>query len=329
MLRTSERLLRLLTLLQARRLWTSAALAERLGVTERTVRRDVDRLRNLGYPVHSTPGVTGGYRLEAGSSLPPLLLEDDEALAVSVGLRTAAGGTVAGMEEAALRALTKLEQVMPVRLRHRVNALSASIVPMGPMGPTVNSSVLATLAGACRDNVRLHMQYEDSRGRKSDRQVEPQGLVHAGSRWYLVAWDAGRSDWRTFRVDRIAPEIATGARFAPRDPPDGGDLAAYVSRSVSTGVYPARARVLLHAPYEQMIRRISPLAGQLTRVDARSCILETGAHSLHLLSMWIAFLEVDFEVQEPPEILEHLRLACDRLGRALSSAGGAVCTSTA
>lgn len=317
MLSSSERLLRLLTLLQARRFWTGGALAERLEITERTLRRDVDRLRNLGYPVHSTPGVTGGYQLEAGSSLPPLLLEDDEALAVSVGLRTAAGGSVTGIEESALRALTKLEQVMPARLRKRVNALSASIVPMGPMGPTVDFVVLATLAGACRDQVQLSFRYDDSRGQTSHREVEPQGLVHSGSRWYLVAWDRNRNDWRTFRVDRISPPIHTGARFTPRDPPEGGDLAAYVSRSVSTTVYTAQARILLHAPYEQMIRQIPPLAGKLTRVNANQCLLETGAKSLHILSMWIAFLDVDFEVQEPPEMLEYLQRVRDRLIRVL------------
>lgn len=318
MLRTSERLLRLLTLLQARRFWNGTALADRLEVTRRTLRRDIDRLRNLGYPVRSTPGVTGGYRLEAGSSLPPLLLDDEEALAVAVGLRTAAGGSVTGMEESALRALTKLEQVMPVRLRRRVSALSASITPMGPAGPQVNFDVLAGIAGACRDQLLLGFGYEDGRGRASRREVEPHGLVYSGDRWYLVAWDRHRNDWRTFRADRVVPPIVTGARFEPRDLPEGGDLAAYVSRSVSTSAYPAQARVLLHAPYEEMARKIPPLAGKLTRVGKDRCMLEAGASSLQLLSIWIAFLDVDFEVQEPVGLKDYLQHVHERLTRVLA-----------
>ncbi|HEU4538152.1 MAG TPA: YafY family protein, partial [Polyangiaceae bacterium] len=237
MLQTSARLLRLLSLLQSRRHWSGAELAERLAVTERTVRRDVERLRSLGYPVPSTSGVAGGYKLGAGASLPPLSLDEDEALAVAVGLRTAAGGTVAGLEEVSLRALVKLEQVLPARLRRRVNALHASIVPLYAAGPRVDAGVLATLAAACRDAERVAFGYADREGAASERSVEPHGLVHTGGRWYLAAWDADREAWRTFRVDRIKHCAPTGARFAPREPPEGS-VAAFVSRSVASSGYP-------------------------------------------------------------------------------------------
>lgn len=322
MLQTSARLLRLLTLLQARRFWTGADLAARLEITERTVRRDVDRLRSLGYPVDATSGVAGGYRLGAGASLPPLLLEDDEALAVSLGLRTAAAGTVAGMEEAALRALSKLEQVLPARLRRRVKALHAAVVPMYRAGPVVDPEVLTALASASRDRQIVEFRYGDIRARASDRAVEPHGLVHAGSRWYLVAWDLGRTDWRTFRVDRITGKITLGARFVARSIP-GGDLAGYVSRSVSSEAYPHRARVILDAPIEVIAQRISPSAGRLERIDDRRCLLETGGKELGPLGLYIAYLGVDFEVIDPPELVAEVRSLAARLDRAARRAASA------
>ena len=317
MLGTSARLLRLLTLLQSRRSWTGPELVARLEVTARTLRRDVDRLRSLGYPVHSTSGVAGGYRFGAGTELPPLILDDEEALAVSLGLRTAAAGGVTGMEEVSLRALTKLEQVMPARLRRRLSALHATVVPLARGGPTVDAHTLATIAAASRDNMRLAFGYRDNAGALTNRQVEPAGLVHTGWRWYLVAWDLARDDWRTFRVDRIASPATPGATFFPRSPPEGG-LAAYVSRSVSLGAYPVRARVLLHAPIAEMARKVSPAAGTLESVDARSCLLHAGAPSLDALAVWMSLLGVEFEVQEPREAREHVQ----RLGeRALRAAG--------
>src|SRR6266545_2546717 len=215
MLETSARLLRLLSLLQARRDWSGPDLADRLGVSARTVRRDVERLRSLGYPVHATSGTAGGYRLGAGAALPPLLLDDDEAVAVAVGLRTAAGGSVAGIEETSVRALVKLEQVLPSRLRHRVNALWTSTVPV-PVpgdGATVDAEVLTAIAGACRDHQRLRFDYRDHGGSASVRTVEPHRLVCWGRRWYLLAWDTDRNDWRTFRVDRLQPRTPTGYRL--------------------------------------------------------------------------------------------------------------------
>ncbi|TDE30798.1 HTH domain-containing protein [Nonomuraea mesophila] len=192
MLDTSARLLRLLSLLQSRRDWPSADLAERLGVARRTVRRDVERLRGLGYPVHSTPGVAGGYRLGAGAELPPLLLDDEEAVAVAVGLRTAAGGTVEGIEETSLRAPAKLEQVLPARLRHRVNALQTHTVRIHRDGPTVDAGLFTRVAAACRDHERLRFAYTDHEGEVTMRTAEPHSLVTKGNRWHLVGWDTGR-----------------------------------------------------------------------------------------------------------------------------------------
>src|SRR5580698_11342919 len=231
MLDTSARLLRLLSLFQARRYWSGAELTERLEVTARTLRRDVDRLRSLGYPVNSTAGTGGGYQLGAGTTLPPLLLDNDEAVAVAVGLRTAASGAVSGIEEASVRALAKLEQVLPSRLRRRVSALHSFILPLASAGPQVSSETLVAIASACRDSEKLTFGYHSRDGTGSQREVEPHRLVNTGRRWYLVAWDVGRNNWRTFRVDRIAPRPLSGSRFAPRKPPDG-DFGLYVSRSV-------------------------------------------------------------------------------------------------
>ena len=209
MLETAARLLRLLALLQARRDWSGPELAGQLGVTTRTVRNDVARLRRLGYPVHATPGLAGGYRLGVGAALPPLLLDDEEAVAVAVGLRTAAGGTVTGIEETSRRALAKLEQVLPSRLRSRVNALQTYTVSAPARGPTVDADILTAIAAACRDRQRLRFDYRTHDGTGGARVVEPHRLVHTGRRWYLLAWDNDRHDWRTFRVDRMQPRLPT------------------------------------------------------------------------------------------------------------------------
>ncbi|WP_190025689.1 helix-turn-helix transcriptional regulator [Streptomyces hiroshimensis] len=318
MLETSARLLRLLSLLQAHREWSGPDLADRLGVTARTVRRDVDRLRELGYPVHSTPGTAGGYRLGPGAQLPPLLLDDEEAVAVTVGLRTAAAGGVEGIEETSVRALAKLEQVLPERLRRRVSALNAFTVPMlsAQRGPTVDAAVLTELAAACRDGERLRFAYRDHNGDSTRRTVEPHRLVSAQRRWYLVAWDTDREDWRTFRVDRITPTPPHGPRFAPRRPP-AEDLAAYVSRGVSTTAYAERATVLLRVPLEVAEQKVPPAAGTLEAVDGSSCLLRTGAHTLDVMVVHIVLMGFDFEVQEPPELVERIRQVRDRLSRAL------------
>ncbi|MER6201503.1 YafY family protein [Streptomyces sp. NPDC001586] len=320
MLDTSARLLRLLSLLQAHREWTGADLAERLGVTARTVRRDVDRLRELGYPVNASPGTGGGYQLGAGAELPPLLLDDDEAVAVAVGLRTAAGNGVEGIGEASVRALAKLEQVLPSRLRRRVSALNEFTVPMlrGAERSTVDASVLTELASACRDGERLRFDYRDHEGNVSRRTVEPHRLVCTERRWYLVAWDVDREAWRTFRADRIEPRPPHGPRFNPRPPP-AEDLAAYVSQGVSQRVYAARAVVRLKVSAQEAGRIVGPSDGVLEPVDGQTCLLRTGAANLDVLVIHIMLLGCEFEVVEPPELTDRIRAARDLLGRAVET----------
>ena len=314
MLETSARLLRLLSLFQAQRYWAGAGLAERLEVTARTLRRDVERLRSLGYPVKSTSGTAGGYQLGPGATLPPLLLDDDEAVAVAVGLRTAASGTVTGIEEASVRALSKLEQVLPSRLSRRVAALHSLIVPLANAGPAVDAGTLSAIAAACRDHEELRFRYHSRDGSPSVRAAEPHRLVHTGRRWYLAAWDTARNNWRTFRVDRIEGALTTGGRFTPRQPPDG-DFAAYVARSVSYAPYPHRALVTVHAPLESVAERIPAAVGTLEAIDQRTCLLRTGACSLDALAVHLALLGFDFEVREPPELAARIRELAERLTR--------------
>ena len=232
MLDTSVRMLRLLAILQSRRDWSGAELAQRLGVTTRTVRNDIERLRILGYRVDSTTGSAGGYRLGSGSELPPLLLDADETVAIAVGLSLAASGSVAGVEEAALRALAKLQQTIPTHLRGRIDALRSTIEYTPDDGSVVNAATLTTVAAAAHDHELLRFDYASRAGEPSVRHVEPHSLVHAGQRWYLLAWDLDRDDWRTFRIDRIEPRMATHQRFAPRQAPEGG-AAEFVKRNVA------------------------------------------------------------------------------------------------
>ncbi|MFJ3928134.1 helix-turn-helix transcriptional regulator [Streptomyces sp. NPDC090022] len=323
MLETSARLLRLLSLLQAHREWTGADLAERLGVTPRTVRRDVERLRELGYPVNASPGTGGGYQLGAGAELPPLLLDDDEAVAVAVGLRTAAGNGVEGIGEASVRALAKLEQVLPGRLRRRVSTLNEFTVPMlrGQQRSTVDPAVLTELAAVCRDGERLRFAYRDHEGTATRRTVEPHRLVCSERRWYLVAWDVDRADWRTFRADRIEPRPPHGPRFAPRTPP-AEDLAAYVSQGVSLRAYAARAVVRLEVPAQEAAGTIGPADGTLEPLDEHSCLLRTGAVSLDVLVLHLMLLGQEFEVLEPPELVERITAARDLLARAADRSAG-------
>lgn len=326
MLETSARLLRLLSLFQARRYWSGAELSERLEVTGRTLRRDVDRLRKLGYPVHSTSGTAGGYQLGAGAMLPPLLLDDDEAVAVALGLRTASSGSVTGIEEASLRALTKLEQVLPSRLRHRVTALHSFIVPLARPRPNVDAATLSVIANACRDHQRLGFAYQDRNGAPSKRNTEPHWLVHTGYRWYLVAWDERRKDWRSFRVDRMEKPVVTGLRFTPRTPPSN-DVAAYVARGISYEQYPYRAEVILHAPIETLAKWVPLQAGVLKPIDAQTCVLQTGSYSFEMLARHLVLFGVDFEVKDQPELVEEIRRLAERCHRATPSAIGASATS--
>jgi predicted DNA-binding transcriptional regulator YafY len=321
MLETSARLLRLLSLLQAHREWSGADLAGRLGVSARTLRRDVDRLRELGYPVNASPGTGGGYQLGAGAELPPLLLDDDEAVAVAVGLRTAAGQGIDGIGETSVRALAKLEQVLPNRLRRRVGALNAVTVPMlrSTLPSSVDPAVLTELAHLCRDAERLRFEYHGHDGTPTRRSVEPHRLVCTERRWYLVAWDLDRDDWRTFRVDRITPKPPHGPRFVPRDPP-AEDLAAYVSRGVSTRAYATHALVRLLAPLEEAVQHISPSAGVLEAESADTCLLRCGAGSLDVMVIHVMMLGFEFEVLEPVELVEAIRRTRDRLDGALARA---------
>ncbi len=321
MLETSARLLRLLSLLQSRRDWRGTELASRLGVGLRTVRRDVDRLRDLGYPVDASPGAAGGYRLGVGAALPPLLLDDEEAVAVAISLHTAAVGSVAGLEETSLRALTKLEQMLPSRLRHRISAFHATTVPLTGPGSSpdrVDPELLTAIAAACRDQRRLRLSYSARHG-VTTRDVEPHRLVHTPRRWYLLAWDTGHGDWRTFRLDRIqGPLSPPGARFTPRQPP-ADDVAAYVSHSISSAPYRYQARILMHAPLAAVAQRSSPAAGRLEAIDQHTCILHTGSNSLDELALYVAVKGFAFQVLDPPELIPVLHTLAERLRKAGAS----------
>ncbi|MBB2911422.1 putative DNA-binding transcriptional regulator YafY [Streptosporangium becharense] len=307
---TAGRVLRLLSLLQAHREWPGPELAGRLGVSARTLRRDVGRLRDLGYPVHATTGPAGGYRLEAGTAMPPLLLDDAEAVAIAVGLRVAASGTVAGIEETSARALAKLEQVLPSRLRRRVHTLQSQTQPVTPVGgtPTVEAGTLALLAQTCRDRERIRFGYRRRDGQEGGRIAEPYRLASTGRRWYLVAWDVDRQDWRTFRVDRLSSPRSTGVRFPPREPPPG-----YVEASIVAPISRHRAVVTVHAPPATVAERYSGPGWVLQELDERSCLLRTGGDSLEWLALTIGLLGLDFTVHEPPELVGLIRELAARL----------------
>jgi predicted DNA-binding transcriptional regulator YafY len=317
---TSSRLLELLSLLQARREWPGAELADRLEVSGRTVRRDIDRLRDLGYPVESATGPAGGYRLRAGTAMPPLLLDDDEAIAIAVGLRTAARASVAGIEETALRALLKLEQVLPKNLRRRVAALGAATIAPSVSGPTVEPQDLTVIAGACRDGECLRFSYRSRDGIDTRRLVEPHTLVNLGRRWYLVAWDRRREDWRTFRVDRLTRPSATGVRFSSRPLP-ATDAAAYVEQTIAGASSRFEARVTLRASADEVTARVPSHWGTIVPIDAASSEYRTSDDNLGWLAIRIAMIGVDFEVHDPPELREHLNALSDRLRRAAALTG--------
>lgn len=312
---TPGRLLRLLSLLQARRDWSGSELAERLDVSTRTIRRDIERLRDLGYPVHASRGVAG-YELGAGAALPPLLLDDDEAVAVGVGLRMATRGTVTGIDEAAMRAMVKLEQVLPSRLRHRVNALQTAVVTLPSTGPSIDPDVLTAIAAACRDAQRLRFDYRTREGDEAVRTVEPHRLVQTASRWYLLAWDVVRDDWRIFRVDRMRPRLPTGPRFTAREPPEP-DAATYVARRLSSAAWGPQARIVVHEPAASLRARLWSGWGEVEPRDADTCVLTVGGQSVPALALHILALDVDVEVEEPPELVGHLRLLARRLEHAV------------
>jgi predicted DNA-binding transcriptional regulator YafY len=312
---TSSRLLELLSLLQGRRDWPGAELAERLEVSGRTIRRDMERLRGLGYPVESLTGPAGGYRLRAGTAMPPLLLDDDEAIAIAVGLRTAARSSVTGIEETSVRALVKLEQVLPAQLRRRVSALGSATIAPPAAGPTVDPQHLTAIAAACRDSECLRFAYRSRDGTDTRRDVEPHSLVNLGRRWYLVAWDRRREDWRSFRVDRLDRPASTGVSFAARKLP-ARDAAAYVEQSVSGAPNRYAARVTVQASMEEITSRLPPYWGTFKPIDAHTCEYRTGDDDLGWLAMRIAMLGADITVHEPLELIEHLRALARRLDRA-------------
>jgi len=314
---TSARLLRLLDLLQARPDWTGPELAEELGVTTRTVRKDVTRLRELGYPVDASPGVAGGYRLAAGAHMPPLLLDDDEAVAVAIGLRAAAHAGIVGIEETSMRAVAKLEQMLPNRLRRRINALGSSVESLRWSSPDaqVETETLAVFAQACRDGEQARFDYADKEGAESRRLVEPHKLVTVGHRWYLVAWDVRREDWRTFRVDRTSKPRLAGVRFKERDLP-AADAATYVAESLSASEKRVDTSVLLHMPIDHARRVVPEHVGTFEEVDERHCRLLITADNLDWLAVRYALMDVDFTIEYPADLREIVH----RFGRRMTRA---------
>ncbi|MGQ9351311.1 helix-turn-helix transcriptional regulator [Mycolicibacterium gilvum] len=315
---TTGRVLQLLGLLQSRRVWSGDELAARLRVTTRSVRRDIDRLRELGYPVHASTGHGGGYQLGAGAALPPLLLDPDEAVAVAVCLRVAAGGSVAGVGESALRALSKLDQVMPSRLRSQVAAVHDTTVTLaGATDTPVEPEVLMTFARASRDHEHVTVGYTDVRGNVTSRRVEPYQLVTTGRRWYLMCFDRDRDDWRSLRLDRMSDVRAVGTTFIPREAPDA---ASYVRRAISSSPYPYVARVRYRAPAD-VVARVFPAASVDVEPDGPdACIVTVGADDPQRMVPWLAMPGCEFEVLEPDEVVDAVRVVAERIARA--GAGG-------
>jgi predicted DNA-binding transcriptional regulator YafY len=311
---TSARMLRLLSLLQTHRYWPGAELSERLEVSARTLRRDIDRLRELGYHVDAVRGVAGGYQLRAGGSLPPLLLEDDEAVAIAVGLRTAAAGAVSGMEETSVQALTKVIALMPPQLRRRMDALRSqtdNLVWGG--GPTIDADVLTTLAQACRDDEPLTFGYTARGADRTERRVEPHRMVSIGRRWYLVAYDRDRLDWRSFRVDRISDPATTGQRFRPRELP-ADDALSFVQSGIRAmpQKYAVRVRV------DATVAAVEGVVGRWGDVtaDGDRALLEMNVDALEWPVMVLTQLDTDFEVESPPELRDLLVRTAERFSRA-------------
>ncbi|MEV0976809.1 MULTISPECIES: WYL domain-containing protein [unclassified Streptomyces] len=314
---TPARLLQLLSLLQTPREWPGGELAERLGVSRRTVRRDVDRLRELGYPVQASMGADGGYRLVAGKALPPLVLDDEEAVAIAVGLRAGAGHAVEGLEEASVRALAKLEQVLPSRLRHRVTTLQAATTPLtSGDGPSIAPETLTVMASTVAGRERLRFAYRAADGTRSRRLTEPYRLVSTGRRWYLVAYDLEREDWRTFRVDRVSEPFATGARFVPRELPEGS-AAEYLRRSMQRGQESYDYVVAFAEPVDAVAARVPGWLGAPEPDEGGGCVLRgRGSGPVEWLAARLATLGFDFTVREPAELVEGVREMGERLSRA-------------
>ncbi|WP_031015455.1 helix-turn-helix transcriptional regulator [Streptomyces sp. NRRL F-5727] len=315
---TPARLLNLLSLLQTPREWPGSELADRLSVSPRTIRRDIDRLRDLGYPVEATRGAVGGYRLVAGTAMPPLLLDDEEAVAIAVGLRAGAGHAIEGVDEASVRALAKLEQVLPARLRHRVSTLQNATIPLTRGdGATVAPSTLTALAGAVTGRERLRFSYRAGDGAETKRLVEPYRLVSTGRRWYLVAYDLGRDDWRTFRVDRVTDPFATGARFTPRELPEG-DEAAYLARSMTRAQGEVDLDVEFGAAAEVVVARL-PAHLAPVATGPETCRLHARVtDSVEWVALRLAMMDVPFKVHAPTALRTHIQTLTTRLTASLT-----------
>lgn len=317
---TSARLLALLSLLQTRRDWPGELLAERLEVSPRTIRRDVDRLRELGYPVRATKGPDGGYRLDAGAELPPLLFDDEQAVAVAVALQTATT-SVTGIEEAALRALATVRQVMPARLRHRVDALQVTAVNRSSPGwGQVDAERLLAVGTAVRTREVLRFDYQrpgdPDDPAKPPRRGEPHHLVTWGGRWYLVAWDLDRDDWRTFRVDRMQPRTPTGPRFARRELP-APDVASYIAAAFRRPAWPCEGTAVLHAPAAQIVPWVRD-QGVVEELGPDRCQVTAGSWSWTGLAAWLGMFDVDVDIVGPVE----LRAAAGELATRYARASG-------
>ncbi|WP_433271756.1 helix-turn-helix transcriptional regulator [Actinosynnema sp. CS-041913] len=315
---TPGRLLSLLSLLQTPREWPGSELARRLAVSPRTIRRDIDRLRDLGYPVRATMGAEGGYRLAAGTAMPPLLVDDEEAVAIAVGLRTAARQAVTGIEEASVRALAKLEQVLPSRLRHRVSALGAATVPvsLSTGGATVDPEHLTTLASVIANRERLRFHYLAADGAESRRHVEAGHLVPSGRRWYLLAFDLERDDWRIFRVDRMQRLLPTGVRVERRELP-APDTATYVRERMFSLAPTYRAVVTVHLPIADVRERLGDSPEALEPVGETRTHVRSHTDTLEYLAFQLVQLGCEFEVHEPPELVAYLQELRGRIDRAI------------
>ena len=308
---TAERLLKLLGLLEGRIDWTAEELARRLEVTPRTIRRDVTKLRSLGYPVEAMAGPGGGYRLGAGGKMPPLLLDDDEAVAVAVGLRVSTTSAVGGLEDASLSAMTKLEHVLPPCLRNRLEDISdATTSTLVGSRAEVDHATLSLVGAAVRREERVRFEYVDNEGKHTERHTEPRRLVHTGRRWYLVAFDLVRDDWRTFRLDRVISPTSTGMKSRRRPGPDPVDL---VQRGITIDAWTIRASVVLHVPASVAKRHVPPTVGTIEEIDDVRCRLLIGADEVEWLARYLLSLPVDFEVEDPPELRAELASIGGRL----------------
>jgi predicted DNA-binding transcriptional regulator YafY len=317
----TARALRLLSLLQTHKFWSGEELSQELEISPRTLRRDVDRLRELGYPVDATPGAAGGYRLAAGAHLPPLLLDDEEAVAIAVGLRAAASASIEGIEETSVRALAKLEQVLPDRLRRRVNAVHTNVSTMrwGANNATVDADALAVLALACRDHEQVRFDYRRRDGDETQRLVEPHNLVSAGRRWYLVGWDLRREDWRTFRLDRLESPRLGGARFRPREIP-AASAAAFVAASIASMPVPFQATIIATGP-PAVVREVVRYAdAKVEPIDDTTCRVSVRSESRAWLVTVVALLTSEFDVVviEPADLIARVKDLGTRL-RAVAS----------